>query len=101
RHTRFSRDWSSDVCSSDLGQQAPVDPLAAALPAPPKPPVFSALDTFIVNLQPEMGEQYLQVAITLQLEEQAQADQIKTYMPMVQIGSASCRQSVWTSERTE
>src|SRR5690606_41087737 len=21
RHTRFSRDWSSDVCSSDLGQQ--------------------------------------------------------------------------------
>src|SRR5690606_39456247 len=20
RHTRFSRDWSSDVCSSDLGQ---------------------------------------------------------------------------------
>src|SRR5207302_5821067 len=24
RHTRFSRDWSSDVCSSDL---APADPL--------------------------------------------------------------------------
>src|SRR5690606_40737557 len=22
RHTRFSRDWSSDVCSSDLGVQA-------------------------------------------------------------------------------
>src|SRR5215475_10823282 len=21
RHTRFSRDWSSDVCSSDLGEQ--------------------------------------------------------------------------------
>src|SRR5690606_40475889 len=21
RHTRFSRDWSSDVCSSDLGQE--------------------------------------------------------------------------------
>src|SRR5690606_40742702 len=21
RHTRFSRDWSSDVCSSDLGQK--------------------------------------------------------------------------------
>src|SRR5690606_40180941 len=26
RHTRFSRDWSSDVCSSDL----PLDPVAAA-----------------------------------------------------------------------
>src|SRR5690606_40126365 len=23
RHTRFSRDWSSDVCSSDLGLQSP------------------------------------------------------------------------------
>src|SRR5690606_41202450 len=23
RHTRFSRDWSSDVCSSDLGAGAP------------------------------------------------------------------------------
>src|SRR5690606_40358823 len=23
RHTRFSRDWSSDVCSSDLGPGAP------------------------------------------------------------------------------
>src|SRR5690606_15602629 len=24
RHTRFSRDWSSDVCSSDLGQIAAI-----------------------------------------------------------------------------
>src|SRR5690606_39730565 len=24
RHTRFSRDWSSDVCSSDLGDPRPV-----------------------------------------------------------------------------
>src|SRR5690606_40511854 len=23
RHTRFSRDWSSDVCSSDLGSRLP------------------------------------------------------------------------------
>src|SRR6266511_850207 len=25
RHTRFSRDWSSDVCSSDLGADIPID----------------------------------------------------------------------------
>src|SRR5690606_39583089 len=30
RHTRFSRDWSSDVCSSDLGRTA----------ADPDPPAF-------------------------------------------------------------
>src|SRR5436309_4160250 len=26
RHTRFSRDWSSDVCSSDLNPRYPYDP---------------------------------------------------------------------------
>lgn len=52
-------------------------------PEPPKPPVFSTLEPFVVNLQPEMGEQYLQVAMTLQVAEQVQADQIKVYMPMI------------------
>src|SRR6266511_4630881 len=28
RHTRFSRDWSSDVCSSDLPARGPIRPLA-------------------------------------------------------------------------
>ncbi len=47
-------------------------------------PIFSALEPLIVNLQPEKGmEQYLQVAITLQLSSQAQVDQIKTYMPQI------------------
>lgn len=65
------------------GQQAPADSLASTQPPPPQPPVFSALDSFVVNLQPEMGEQYLQVTMTLQLAAQEQADQIKTYMPMI------------------
>src|SRR5690606_6792918 len=30
RHTRFSRDWSSDVCSSDLARWRRADRLAAA-----------------------------------------------------------------------
>src|SRR6266511_5725756 len=30
RHTRFSRDWSSDVCSSDLLSACATDPLIAA-----------------------------------------------------------------------
>src|SRR5690606_39859484 len=30
RHTRFSRDWSSDVCSSDLGSATANPPLSAA-----------------------------------------------------------------------
>src|SRR5690606_39944396 len=33
RHTRFSRDWSSDVCSSDLSSQVPTTSLAESRPA--------------------------------------------------------------------
>src|SRR5690606_40922027 len=38
RHTRFSRDWSSDVCSSDLGSAAraivPRGPFTEMVPLP-------------------------------------------------------------------
>src|SRR5690606_40953075 len=59
-HTRFSRDWSSDVCSSDLvasriatrparrGGWSGISPRAPAPPAPPAPPAMwhdSILDT--------------------------------------------------------
>src|SRR5206468_8170441 len=36
RHTRSDRDWSSDVCSSDLieeGKLSPFDPVAKFIPA--------------------------------------------------------------------
>src|SRR3989449_5945534 len=33
RHTRCSRDWSSDVCSSDLGREGLVDDTAARVSA--------------------------------------------------------------------
>src|SRR5690606_41026828 len=46
RHTRFSRDWSSDVCSSDLGalvlgacgkkEEAPAAAAGGAAPPPPQ-----------------------------------------------------------------
>jgi len=48
---------------------------------PDKVPVFIALETFTVNLQE--GEQYLQIDISLQVSDQAQADAIKLHMPRV------------------
>lgn len=45
------------------------------------PPVYIALDTFTVNLVPETGEQYLQVAISVEAEDPAMAEQIKIYTP--------------------
>jgi len=50
----------------------------------PKPPVFIVVEPFTVNLTPgEVGDQYLQVALTLRVADQAQVDRIKLYMPQV------------------
>ena len=48
---------------------------------PQQPPVYLALETFTVNLQD--GERYMQVDVTLQVADQAQADAIKLHMPRV------------------
>ena len=48
---------------------------------PPKPPVFVNLEPFTVNLQPDNGEQYLQVVAVLRVADSEAADALKTYMP--------------------
>src|SRR5690606_39679412 len=50
RHTRFSRDWSSDVCSSDLGTR--LYPLTHVtnkhlLPVYDKPMIFYPINTLV------------------------------------------------------
>lgn len=47
------------------------------------PPVFIAIEPFTVNLQPEDGEQYLQLSFSLQVESTAQVELIKLNMPKV------------------
>jgi flagellar FliL protein len=47
------------------------------------PPEYLALEPFTVNLQPENGDQYLQVAFTLQVDGPEQAEIIKTNMAKV------------------
>jgi flagellar FliL protein len=49
----------------------------------PRPPLFLALDPFTVNLQEESGEQYLQVGLTLKVDDQGQIDLLKLHMPEV------------------
>lgn len=51
--------------------------------APNTPPVFAVLDPFTVNLQPENGDQYLQVALTLQTGDVKKAEELKLYMPVL------------------
>lgn len=62
--------------------QAPHSPKAVK-EEHPKPPVFVSLETFTINLLPDPAEQFLQVDITLQLADEADAELIKTHMPEV------------------
>lgn len=47
------------------------------------PPEYLAVEPFTVNLQPENGDQYLQVAFTLQVDGAEQAELIKKNMAKV------------------
>src|SRR5690606_34748020 len=61
RHTRFSRDWSSDVCSSDLGPQRAlfmhltlVPYIATASEIKTKPTQHSVKEMRSIGLQPDI-----------------------------------------------
>jgi flagellar FliL protein len=47
------------------------------------PPEYLAIEPFTVNLQPENGDQYLQIAFTLQVDGAEQAEVIKQNMAKV------------------
>ena len=48
-----------------------------------KPPVFVNMEPFTVNLQQETGDQFLQIAMTVQVADEKQVEEIKLYMPQV------------------
>ena len=48
-----------------------------------KAPVFATLEPFTVNLQQEASEQFLQVAITVQVSDEKAMEEVKLYMPQV------------------
>lgn len=50
---------------------------------PTKPPVFLPLEAFVVNLQSDSGDKYLQVSMTLQVPDEEQANLLKLNMPQV------------------
>lgn len=50
---------------------------------PAKAPVFVPLEPFVVNLQSESGDKYLQVSMTLQAQDDETAELIKKNMPQV------------------
>jgi flagellar FliL protein len=68
--------------SSDEHSQEEKSPKKAKKPAKKAgPPVYVPVDQFTVNLQPENGDQYLQVAMTLQASSLEESEVLKTNMP--------------------
>ena len=50
------------------------------------PPVFVALDPFVVNLADRDAERFAQIGITLQVDDPHFADELKLYLPAVRNG---------------
>lgn len=63
------------------GREAPGEKAAPA--AADKPPTFINLETFTVNLQPEVGDQYLQVTLAVKATDDAVSEQMKLHMPEI------------------
>ncbi|GAA5183870.1 flagellar basal body-associated FliL family protein [Niveibacterium umoris] len=65
-------------------EEAAAEEKPAAHAVDPKaPPVFVPLEPFVVNLQPENGEQYLQVVLSFRVADAHTGDQIKALMPEI------------------
>ncbi len=47
------------------------------------PPVFMPLDPFVVNLADRQTERYLQLGVTLEVDEAKTSDELKAYMPAI------------------
>jgi flagellar FliL protein len=58
-------------------------PAAAAQVNIGSPPTFVSLDPFVVNLQREDGERYLQVIMAVRVADQKTADSLKGFMPEI------------------
>lgn len=53
---------------------------------PKVPPTFLPLDNMVVNLADAGGTRFVQLGITLQLQDAATSDSVKAYMPSVRSG---------------
>lgn len=78
--------------SEDGGEEgAPAAEEAHAPEPPPKhdpkaPPTFLPLDAMVVNLADDGGNRFVQLAITLQLDDPKIAEDMKIYMPAIRNG---------------
>src|SRR5207249_8551604 len=93
RHTRSKRDWSSDVCSSDLGQS--VQYVRRDLRSQVRIGLHDACDVGEIFLA--LAAAPLAILRRPDLSEEYILDPSDAKRQTKQIGRASCRERVWTS----
>src|SRR5439155_21396003 len=96
RHTRWPRDWSSDVCSSDLTRKGLGSAIERATVEVGRPTFFSMLIIIaahipIFTLQCHEGRIFAPMAWTVT---SALVGSLLFSLTLVQIGRASCRERV-------
>src|SRR5690606_39964518 len=88
RHTRFSRDWSSDVCSSDLMKAIKHN---IALYA-----IHTNLDNVFGGVNSKIAERLKLHDTAILSPKRALLRKLAVFVPVAhEIGRASCRESVW------
>src|SRR5690606_40949931 len=97
RHTRFSRDWSSDVCSSDLMETQPIliNPVTH-LTYDRVRVLLAQGETFADAIS--IAEQELQVALGIGLPDLEINEPGTSLNILGEIGRASCREREYITE---
>src|SRR5206468_6113683 len=91
RHTRSDRDWSSDVCSSDLWSPTLT---MTAFTAPALSTLISAASTTLVQTKTSMAHP---ISLTLMSNLLCDLDDARFHGLEPEIGRASCRERVEVS----
>src|SRR5207253_5679089 len=98
RHTRWPRDWSSDVCSSDL------EAITRMPENPGVPPLFRDIfkNAYLPYRDPETLRAFLKIIDEFEYDHSERLGDAFEYLLSVlgsQIGRASCREREWSEGR--
>src|SRR5699024_11888824 len=93
RHTISKRDWSSDVCSSDLKER-----MYMAFTTEPRPVVLFDLDGTLLPLDMKTFTEAYFKTLCGRFSQYNPQDVIQAVWAGTEIGRASCRESVGESE---